>query len=203
MSIGKAQAQALADKFLDTVGSGSVDDLQPREVFTEVILIAGELVEDAQKNLDKSGSNSSGDLSASIVALEPVENGSVLSVDIEMLLYGLFVNKGVKGTRSGSSKADYKFTKDAPSSDFVDSIKEWLKRGKHGTRNVKKAYKKTESKNKSLADESAAWVVARSIMRKGIKPTGFFDKAVKKAEDKYAQRLGKALEIDIITSITK
>ncbi len=203
MSISKAQASALAEGFLDSVGSGSKDDLQPRETFTEVILIAGEMVEDAQKNLIKSNSNASGELSKSLVANEPQVKGSVLSIDIEMLYYGLFVNKGVKGTQKGSSKAGYKFTKDAPSTEFTDSIKAWLKHAKKSTRNTgKQTFGANEKKNASLADESKAWVIARSIMRRGIKPTGFFDKAAQKAKKKYSERLGKALEIDVITSIT-
>src|ERR1700761_799643 len=99
MSIGKAQAAALADGFLDSFGS-SKDDLRPKETFTEIILLAGELIQSCQQNLNQSNSNASGSLSSSLIAGEPALNGKVFSLDMLMNFYGQFVNKGVKGTRS-------------------------------------------------------------------------------------------------------
>ena len=203
MSISRAQAQALADGFINSIGSGSQSDLQPRETFTEIILIAGELAEDTQKNLKKAGSVSSGDLSSSIETNEPVLKGSILEIDIFMNRYGLFVNKGVKGTKSGHSKAGYKFTKSGPSKAFVESIQAWIKRGGLKSTNVKRSVSKHESKNKSIAEISSAYAVSRSIMQKGIKGNGFFDKAAKTAVKKVGSRLGAALKIDVITSISR
>ena len=108
MSISKAQAAALADGFLDTLGS-SKDEFQPKHTYTELFLLVGELIETAQGNLNKAGLVSSGEGAASIVADEPLQNGGIISVDVLMNYYLQFHNKGVKGTRSGRSTAGYTF----------------------------------------------------------------------------------------------
>lgn len=207
MSIGKAQAAAIADGFLDSIGSGNPDELQPRATFTELILIAGEFVESAQNNLNASNSNASGKLSASLIANEPALEGKTLRVDISMNFYGLFVNKGVKGTRSGSSKAGYSFKHELPSKNMVAAIKEWIDNGKAITRTVKKykGYGRHEIKHRKLAvlsELDRAYATARSIKIHGIKATGFLDKATVTTRNKVASRLGAAFKIDLLDSLT-
>ena len=86
---------------------------------------------------------------------------------------------------------------------MVASIKKWISRGKKSTRSVKKykAAGKNELKNKSISEIDSAYAVARSVKQKGIKKTGFLDKAITSARKKIKGRLGKALKIDIINSI--
>lgn len=202
MSINKAQASALAEGFLDSLGSK--DGFQPKETLTELFTIAGEFVEDAQNNLNATNTNASGKLSSSIIANEPVQEGHAVKVEIEMLLYGLFVNKGVKGTKSGNSNADYKFKGDYPSKKMVDSIREWSKLGKQSTSNTnrKKTISRNEQKNASIGDIDNAYAAARSILQHGIVATGFLDKAEMSTKQRMSN-LGKALEIDVVTSITE
>lgn len=202
MSISKAQAQALADGFLDDIGSNK-DGLQLRETFSEMILIAGEFIEDCQQNLLSSNSNASGELSASLIANEPENIGTAMNIAIYMNFYGAFVNKGVKGTQSGSSTAGYSFKYDMPTKSMVKAIQEWIDRGKISTRSVKKysGYGRHEIKNKTIAQLDMAFAVARSIKQHGIKPTGFLDKAVASTVSKVADRLGAALSIDVLNSI--
>lgn len=203
MSISKAQALALSDGFLDSLG-GDKDGLQPRETFSEIIILAGELVEAAQDNLNGTNSNASGKLSASLIAGEPVQVGNVLRVDMLMNYYGQFVNKGVKGTKGGSSTAGYSFKYDTPSRKMVDAIKGWQKNGKASTTNTnaKKSTSRNEKKNASIAAIDSAYAIARSIVQKGLKPTGFLDKAIITTQGKVQDRLGAALKIDIINSIS-
>lgn len=203
MSISKAQAESIADGFLDNLGSGK-EGLQPRETFSEIIVIAGELIEVAQDNLNRSNSNASGKLSESLVATDPILENGKLSVNIQMNYYGLFVNKGVKGTKSGSSKAGYAFKGDRPPQKMVDAIKEWSKRGKLSTSNTnpKKSISANEKKNASIGEIDKSYAVARSIMQHGIKPTGFLDLAIVTTVNKVRDRLGAALKIDIINSIS-
>lgn len=207
MSISKQQAKALAEGFLDDLGS-SKDDLQPRETFSEVILLAGELIEAAQDNLNKSNNNASGKLSASLIASDPQLIGNALSVDVFMNFYGQFVNKGVKGTRSGHSSAGFSFKNEIVSFKMQKAIKQWIDRGKISTRSVEK-YKphgKHERKNRGLATLSkadASYAVARSIKQHGIKRTGFMDKAINETKDKIADRLGAALRVDIIDGLRR
>jgi hypothetical protein len=202
MSISKQQAAALAEGFLDNLGS-SKSDFQPRETYTEVFLLVGELIDTAQNNLNKSNRIASGSLSESIIGDEPVMNAGVLRVDVLMNFYGAFVNKGVKGTRSGSSTAGYSFKNEVVSQSMYDNIKDWIQSAKAKIRSVKKykGYGKHEVKQKSIAQYDATYAVARSIKMHGLKPTGFMDDAIAKTKDKMGKRLGKALAVDIIDGL--
>lgn len=200
MSIGKSQAKLLADSYLNDLGDDPTA-FKPVNTFLELIVIAGELVEDAQKNLISSNSISSGTLSKSIEAEEPVTKGKIISVPISMEFYGLFVNGGVKGTKKGSGQ--YRFKGDRPPLKMVDSIRDWMKTGGNKTMNTnkKKSSFKQEVKNSSISELDSAYAVARSILQKGIKRTKFLDKAVDKASKKASDVLGDAFTIDIITTL--
>ena len=200
MGISKAQAAALAEGFLDDIGTE--ETFQPRETFTDLILMAGELVEDAQDNLNKSNTNASGGLSESLEASEPEKSGSTLKVDVYMNFYGRFVNKGVKGTKSGAGL--YAFKYDMPSKSMVDAIKEYIKSAGKKTRNVnaRKTISKNEIKNASISSQ-IAFATARSIKQHGIKATGFLDKAVEVTRKKVKGRLELDLRIDVLDSIIK
>jgi hypothetical protein len=206
MSIAKAQAEAIAEGFLDSIGSSDKSGLRPKETLSELIVLAGEFIEDAQKNLNANNSNHSGKLSSSLIAGEPSQNGTAVEVDVTMNLYGKFINKGVRGTKSGASKAGYSFKHDIPSRSMVEAIEGYLKsaRSRVSSSDVKKygAYKKGEKKNVKLSKIDSAFAMARSIKQHGIKSTGFLDKAVVTTTNKVSDRLGAALRIDIIDSIT-
>lgn len=203
MSIAKAQAAALAEGFLDSLGSDK-DGLQPRETFTEIILLAGELIESAQVNLDTANKVASGALSSSLIAHEPVMVGSTLQIDVMMNFYGAFVNKGVRGTKSGSSTAGYSFRNEGVSRNMLKAIQDWIDKARITVRTVKKysGYGRHETKRKSIAEINSAYAFARSIKQKGLKPTGFMDRAIATTADKVGERLGAALRIDILDSIT-
>ncbi len=200
MSINKAQAAALADGFLDSLGEGK-DGLRPRETLSELFLIAGEFVEDAQKNLKNS--NASGKLSASLVADSPVQNGKTVRVDIKMNYYGKFVNKGVKGLSSGSSLSGYKFKSPFPSEAMVKSLEAGISRAKKSTSNTntKKTTSQNEKKNNDTA-QSRAFGAGVNIKKHGIKATQFLDKAAVNAVRSTRDRLGATLKVDILNSIT-
>lgn len=207
MSISKAQAAALADKFLDDIGTDDKAGLRPKETFAEAVLLAGELIEDAQQNLNSSNNIASGNLSASLIAHDPYKVGATMQVDVYMNFYGRFINKGVKGTRSGSSSAGYAFKNEVVSKKMYKAISDWLTRGKISTMSVKKytGHGKHETKQKGLgvlAEADKAYAVARSIKMKGIRGTGFLDKAVTSTTKKVADRLGAALRIDVINSLS-
>jgi hypothetical protein len=202
MSISKAQAEALAEGFLDNLGSNK-NEFQPKNTYTEVFLLVGELIDTAQNNLNKANRTASGALSESIIGDDPVKNAGVLRVDVLMNFYGAFVNKGVKGTRSGSSREGYSFRNEVVSQSMYDAIKGWIESAKAKIRTVKKykGYGKHEVKQKSIAQYDATYAVARSIKQHGLKPTGFMDDAIAKTKDKMARRLGAALEVDIIDGL--
>jgi hypothetical protein len=201
MSINKAQASLLAEGFLDDIGSVKPGDFQPRETITELLLLGGELIESAQANLNNSNTNASGKLSESIEAEEPIVKSGIIQIDITMLFYGQFINKGVKGRKSGSGV--YAFKYDAPSAKFVKAIKEYIKTASKKITNTNKAktISKNELKNASVSEIDNAYAMARSIIQHGIKPTGFMDKAITTTEQKIENRLQSALKVDIINSL--
>lgn len=208
MSISKAQAEALAEGFLDSIGVDRVG-LFPKETYSELILLAGELIQDAQQNLIRSNSISSGALSGSLVAEDPRQEGNIVAIDVLMNFYGLFVNAGVKGTRAGGSTAGYSFKNEIVGRKMLAAIEEWLKRGKISTATIKKrkyspygSHERKQAKLGALHEADAAYAVARSIKQKGIKATGFLDAAVRTTRAKVSDRLGAALKIDIINSLT-
>lgn len=205
MSISKAQAEALAEGFLDSIGTDR-DGIYPKQTYGEIIVLAGELIGDAQNNLNRTNSVSSGSLSESLIASDPRTVAKSMLVDIYMNFYGLFINKGVKGTKSGGSLAGYAFKYDMPGKSMLEAIAEWAKRGKLSTSSVKKyhSYGGHERKQKGLSkisEADAVFAVARSIKQKGIKATGFLDAAIRTTQAKVSDRLGLALKIDIIDSL--
>lgn len=205
MSISKQQAEALAEGFLDNIGSSKDELFRPKGIFTEVILLSGELVENIQDNLNSANITSSGKLSESIIADEPTQNGAEVSIDILMNFYGAFHNKGVKGTRSGRSTAGYSFKNEIVSDKMYNAIDDWIKRAGRTTRTVKKykGYGRHETKRKSIAQYDSTYATARSIKMYGLKPTGFLDNAVASTRSKVAARLGAALRIDVIGGLQK
>lgn len=200
MSIGKAQAAAIADGFLNSLGSDP-DSFEPKETFTELILLAGGLVEQAQNNLNNSNSNASGNLSASIVANEPEMAGSALKIDITMNYYGKFIDRGVKGTKSGSGL--YAFKYDTPSKKMLEALMQGIGRAKRSTSNTNnKTTSSNEKKNLKISDIDKAYGAARNIKMYGIQATGFMSKAIITTQQKVSDTIGAALKIDIINSIT-
>lgn len=200
MSISKRQAEALAEGFLDNLGS-SKSDFQPKNTYTELFLLVGELIDTAQKNLNKAGLVSSGKGSESIAADEPIQNGGIISVDVLMNYYLQFHNKGVKGTRSGRSRAGYSFKNEVVSRNMYNAIDGWIKRAGLSTRTIRqkeyKAYGKHETRRKSIAAIDSTYAMARHIKMTGLKPSGFMDSAIKSTSDKITKRLGAALVLDI------
>jgi hypothetical protein len=203
MSISKQQAAALAEGFLDNIGSEN--DLQFRETFTDIILMAAEFIEDAQNNLIKANNISSGALSESLQASEPAVNGNVFSIDVFMNFYGKFINSGVKGTRSGSSKAGYSFRNEIVSKKMFTAIYEWIKRAHISTQTVKQyaPHGRHETRRITISEIDSAYGKARSIKMYGIPANGFLDNAVQTTAQKVKDRLGLALKIDIINSLTR
>lgn len=198
-SIGQAQASLLGTDFLDNLGS----EFEAPETQDALILAAAYLVEQAQNELNKSGHVSSGGLSDSIVANDPTETNGNISIDIEANFYYQFLNKGVKGLKSGSG--EYAFKTKLPSKDMVKDIQKWMQRaGKASTRvDKKRSVSYNEVKNKSVSELNSAFAVARSIKNKGIKATRFFDKAIELAERYMQEELGKSFTADIINAIPK
>ena len=72
------------------------------------------IIRDAKKNLQKGGRygsyNASNALTDSIRGIKVTDDKGVVSTGVEMLQYGEFLDKGVKGVKQGDSKANPKYS---------------------------------------------------------------------------------------------
>lgn len=199
-SISKRQAEALAEGFLDDIGS-SKSLLRPKALYTELFLLVGELIEAAQDNLNDADLVNTGKGSKSIQGSDPVKNDNIISVDVTMAFYLQFHNKGVKGTRSGSSRAGYSFKNEIVSEKMYNAIAKWIKRSRRSTRTIRdnqdRTYGKHETRRTQIAQIDQVYAKARSIKMYGLRDTGFMDKAIQTTERKMADRLGAALIVDL------
>lgn len=199
-SINQAQAKALAEGFLNNIGSNpEYSDFVPSHTLKALISLAGIIITEAEANLDKGGHRSSGNLASSLKIMDPQKDARDIVLDIEALEYFKFLNKGVKGTKGGSGQ--YAFKTSFPSKKMVSSIRDWMKRAGIVDSFKLKPISNVERKNRSISQLDSAYVIARSIKMKGIKKTGFFDKAIQKGQQFADSELGAALRVDIIESL--
>ena len=186
MSISKAQIQALRDNFIQSLG-GSFDKYKQGElpVLEDTLALYGKAFNDKiTEILDKENITSSGRLAEpALPIITKFGTGYILSLGYEpgseASKYYDFVNKGVKGTKNekADSKTPYAF-KGNKKAVPVSSIEKWLGYNKLKSVSVKK-YTKLGTETKAIeGKKSLAFLIARSIHRKGLKSTRYFDRAV-------------------------
>ena len=186
MSISKAQIEALRSGFLQSLG-GSFDKYKPGElpVLEDTLALYGKAFNDKiVEILDKENITSSGRLAEpSLPIITKFGTGYILSLGYEKgseaSKYYDYVNKGVFGTdnKKADSNTPYKF-KDNKKAVPISSIEKWLGYNKLKSVSVKK-YTKLGTEAKAIeGKKSLAFLIARSIHRKGLKSTRYFDRAV-------------------------
>jgi len=203
MSEAKAQAKAIRDGFLKTIGE-QYNLIDPTEfnIAEQMLIFYGKQFNDqVQKNLNKSGSIASGKI-GDLVAPKVKKFGN----DYEMYLgydkdnpasvYYKFINKGVRGVgglnakpKKVASDTPYEYKTPYPNKKMATSILQWYRLGKAKTTSETQTKKlsKTQRKNKKLkqvvnkADslKNLAYATAAAIKRDGLKTTAYFDNAVK------------------------
>lgn len=186
MSITKAQIQALRDGFIQSLG-GSFDKYKQGDlpVLEETLALYGKAFNDKiTEILDKENITSSGRLAEpALPIITKFGTGYILSLGYEpgseASKYYDFVNKGVKGTKNekADNKTPYAF-KGNKKAVPISSIEKWLGYNKLKSVSVKK-YTKLGTEAKAIeGKKSLAFLIARSIHRKGLKSTRYFDRAV-------------------------
>jgi hypothetical protein len=186
VSISKAQIQALRDNFIQSLG-GSFDKYKQGElpVLEDTLALYGKAFNDKiVEILDKENITSSGRLAEpALPIITKFGTGYILSLGYEpgseASKYYDFVNKGVKGTKNekADSKTPYAF-KGNKKAVPISSIEKWLGYNKLKSVSVKK-YTKLGTETKAIeGKKSLAFLIARSIHRKGLKSTRYFDRAV-------------------------
>jgi hypothetical protein len=207
-SINKRQESYLKTTHLDNIGTwkGSIAPVQLSEVEATMLDMAILFKTTAQDELSAKQAIDSNSLAESIQFEQVKFFGGVYSVDINVLDYYKFVNKGVKGTQGGPN-SPYAFKNNFVSKSFMLSIRKWIIR--HGLKSNSKPAKRnplgTEAKTKNFTESTnaMAYAVATSIKKKGLKPTGFWDKAETVTQAQMEKSLGNAFAIDIVNEIVK
>jgi len=186
VSITKEQIQALRDNFIQSLG-GSFDKVKDGDlpILEETLALYGQAFNDKiVEILDKENITSSGRLAEpALPIITKFGTGYILSLGYEpgseASKYYDFVNKGVKGTKNekADNKTPYAF-KGNKKAIPVSSIEKWLGYNKLKSVSVKK-YTKLGTEAKAIeGKKSLAFLIARSIHRKGLKSTRYFDRAV-------------------------
>jgi hypothetical protein len=206
VSISKAQIQALRDSFIQSLG-GSFDKVKDGDlpILEETLALYGKAFNDKiTEILDKENITSSGRLAEpALPIITKFGTGYILSLGYEpgteASKYYDFVNKGVKGTKNekADNKTPYAF-KGNKKAVPVSSIEKWLGYNKLKSVSVKK-YTKLGTEAKAIeGKKSLAFLIARSIHRKGLKSTRYFDRAVAQIFNKqFIENIAVAIGGDV------
>ena len=207
MSISKAQIEALRNGFLQSIGETGFNVVKPGDlpVVERTLALYGKAFNDTLvKILDQENITSSGRLAEpALPIITKFGTGYVLSVGYqqgsEASKYYDFVNKGVKGTSNVKADANSPYSfKTNKKAVPVSSIEKWLSFNKLKSVSVKK-YTKLGTETKAIeGKKSLAFLIARSIHKKGIKSTKYFDRAVAQVFDKqFIENIALALGGDV------
>jgi hypothetical protein len=217
-SVKQLQDEVLS--YLDSQG-------QSKNAFTDVeklegiekllVLSAANFIIKVKENLNQSGRVDTGALSSEIEEGEVQAGAGSVSItvgypaDSKAAKYYDFINKGVSGTRN-KIDSPYSFKNERVGGPMQFAIAKWLRRNASAGRmeDQKKNLSAVQRKRKRLSKmvdqnkrlRSLAYAVSVSIKRKGLKKTGFFDKAAKFAfgkefNDAVAKIIGREVVINI------
>jgi len=181
-----------------------------------IISYAAKFIKQVQNNLKKANKVDTGTLSTDIAQGDLIKQGSSYSLDIGYpassagAKYYDFVNKGVKGFKSGQPNSPYSFKSAYPSMNgpMVTAIQKWVKRNALSQRNETQKYKlsKLQKKRKSVSQlntgRTTAYLIARKIKQRGLPKTGFFDNAIDQVfNQQFYDKMAKAVGADLVVYI--
>ena len=217
MSIAKAQIRELQSSFIQSLGDTGFGKVNPNDlpILEKVLAIYGEAFNKrVTQILDDEKITSSGKLAnPAQPIITKFGTGYILSVGYEQGSeqdkYYRFINKGVLGTTNEKADPDtpYKFDK-ANKAVNISAVQEWLSYNKLKTVAVKK-YSKLGVESKAIeSKKSLAFVIARSIHKKGIRSTHYFDRAIAQIFNKdfiadVALAIGGDVQIQIKQTINE
>ena len=181
-----------------------------------IIRYAAKFIKQVQDNLKKANKVDTGTLSTDIAQGDLIKEGSSYSLDIgypassDGAKYYDFVNKGVKGFKSGQPNSPYSFKSAYPSMNgpMVNAIQKWVKRNALSQRREDQKYNLSglQKKRKSVAQlntgRTTAYLIARKIKQRGLPKTGFFDNAVDEVFNQaFYDKMAKAVGADLVVYI--
>lgn len=141
------------------------------------------VVKQSRANLSRAGKRSSGALYDSIDGEVKAMPNSI-GIYFEMEEYGAYQDKGVNGKFSAWATA-YSYKSKMPPPSKLDK---WI---------VRKGIAPRDENGKLLPRKSLQFLIARSIFRKGIKPSLFFTKAFEGGYKKLPDELIKKYGLDM------
>lgn len=175
--------------------------------------IAVEFINAAADNLNAADRVSTGGLLESIKPSEITVMGKKMTINISVFDYYKFIDKGVKGWKSGTpSDSPYAFKAPAgksgkKSSEMVTAIRKWLvKEGlksRSTSKNPKNAISARESRRQKITDTatSTAIMIAGRVRSQGLKKTNFWTDAEATASKFAESEFETALTISVINSL--
>lgn len=150
-----------------------------------------EVVSEARRQLAAKGKNASGKLSDSIQG-EVKQMPNSIGIYFEMEDYGNFQDKGVDGLQVKHG-APYSFRKGFPSRSMLASLDKWV---------IKRGIAPRKASGQFVTRQGLKFAIAKTIFKKGIKPSLFFTKpfeeAFKKLPDDLIQKYGLDMEQDLL-----
>jgi hypothetical protein len=150
------------------------------------------VVQQSRSNLTKNKKNYSKELYNSLGSEIDVGANS-FSLDFVMEKYGIFQDRGVKGTESGRSLDNFRYKQSSNLKGFeaaTGTFAKWAKFRNIRLRNAKGQFAKGNYK-------SIGFIIANSIKKKGIKPSLFFTKPFEKAFQNLPSELVEAYGLDV------
>jgi hypothetical protein len=201
---------AIADKALEKKDYASLGELP----FVEqtIISYAAQFIIQVQKNLQSTNKVDTGTLERDIQEGSLIRQGKTYSIDIGYpassagAKYYDFVNKGVKGFKSGQPNSPYSFKSAYPSMNgpMVIAIQKWVKRNALSQRREDQRFNLSglQRKRKSVAQlntgRTTAYLIARKIKQRGLPRTGFFDDAITQVfNDQFYNKMAEAVGGDV------
>lgn len=216
MSISRAQAQALSDGFLDSLGRRPPTGKLP---IVEAMLgaAAKTFIDTASDNLDKANAVNTGGLQTDLV-FEVETEGDLYRMSVgynagtDSAKYYDFVNKGVQGVNKPGKApgSPYKFKFLGVSKKHAYAIAQWYRRNGKSAANVNKDYALGGESKRTFARKATAetrlkalsYATAKAAKIGGLKPTHYFDNAVKEVfSTSFIEALEVALGGEVIVSI--
>ena len=148
------------------------------------------VIQQARTNLTKGKKNVSNELYKSLDSDVKIHRNS-LSMDMVMDKYGMFQDRGVKGTKSGKSLSGFSYKSSSNLIGFEAATGTFAKQAKH------KRMQPRDKKGRFGSYKTMGFILANSIKKKGIKPSMFFTKPFEQEFKKLPNELIEAYALDL------
>ena len=192
-SEAQLQAEVLEAGFLEQISANQDDYILLNKLpllERYLILAAANFILKVKDNIEVLGISDTGSLSDDISSGELVKESNGYSIEVgyprgsKAAKYYDFVNKGVKGVKSGTPNSPYAFKNIGVGREMLRNIKSWVDR--NGIRRNDVAIIRRQATRQSLSNmvseasrsKNLAYAVAVNIKKRGLRKTGFFDSAV-------------------------